>query len=196
MTDKKTKQDDLVGDITDMASKSSRKKSYKLWAVLLVVAIVALVAGCTPATNSGGSKKSSVDELIAKYEVDHGPGDPYQLVTFHYSKGYECLDCHDETFDATNMGTNEFCLDSCHSYNSIVKATNDYAGLYARGISTSFRGLDQGLNPHRSHMEGLQCSDCHTMHGTSIMECNECHYLPLPAGWTDVYDGVGSPKLK
>ena len=171
----------------------SRKKTYKVCAILLAVVMIALVALVTGCTASGGS---SVDKLIAQYSVDHGPGDPYQLVTSHYDKGYECLDCHDETFDSTNMGTNEFCLASCHSYDSIAKATNDYAGLHARGIATSFRGLDQGLNPHRSHMEGVQCSDCHKMHDTSTMECNDCHYLPLPEGWTDKWDGAGSPDLE
>ena len=198
MTDKKTQRSDAVGGAVCTASQTSRKKAYRLGITIFCVAVfVALIAiaGCTPQANSGGSSAGgSMDDFIKTYEADHGPGDPNQLVTFHYGQKNECLDCH-ETPDTTDMGSEATCLASCHTREKIIAATNDYGGLHARGISTSFRGLDQGLNPHRSHMEDMQCGDCHQMHGTSVMQCNECHYLPLPTGWTDVFDGEGSPGL-
>ncbi|MCL2889293.1 MAG: cytochrome c3 family protein [Eggerthellaceae bacterium] len=191
------------GDCCSCESASSHSagtagKSKRLQAIVLsIVAFVLFIAlaGCAPFANAtDATEASDLEEFIAMFEATHGPGDPHKLVSVHYAESLECTDCHFSP-DTTNMGNDSFCLESCHSREAIIAATNDYAGLFARGISTSFRGLDEGLNPHRSHMEGVQCGDCHKMHSTSMMDCNECHYLPLPEGWSDMWNGLGSPKL-
>ena len=197
MIDTKTKQSDATGDVASTITQAPRKKPFRLLIVISCIAIIAAlagIAGCQPQGNSGGSAGTSMNDFVKTYEADHGAGDSSHLVTAHDKLGYECLDCHEST-DTTNMGTRETCLASCHDEKKIIAATNDYAGLYARGISTGFKGLDEGLNPHRSHMEYMQCGDCHQMHQPSVMDCNECHYIPLPEGWTDVWNGVGSTKL-
>ncbi|MDR3053236.1 MAG: cytochrome c3 family protein, partial [Coriobacteriales bacterium] len=129
-------------------------------------------------------------------------------ISTHKKAGNACLDCHEASIGeqiheaqvwlagdfttplaASGIGTNEFCL-GCHELDKIVAATDNYSELPS-DVATEFGGLNRGLNPHRSHMEDIQCGDCHSMHGASVMQCNSCHYLPLPEGWTDVWGGAG-----
>lgn len=192
--------------------KKSHKKLYITLGVIVAVVVAAGIGGLN------WHKSPSFCAILchnpmAAYVEGYDSDDPKLLVTAHKDQGKECLDCHEATIGeqmheaqiwlagdfttplaASGIGTKEFCLD-CHDWDKVMAATDDYSGLYERGISTGFQGLTKGLNPHRSHMEDLDCGDCHSMHGPSVMQCNECHYIPLPDGWTDVWDGAGSPAL-
>ncbi|MDR0347312.1 MAG: cytochrome c3 family protein [Coriobacteriales bacterium] len=194
---------------------SVKKKPKRGFIILGVVTAVLIVAGVggviwhgTPEF-CGAICHNPMGSYVDGYKSD----DPTLLLTEHVKQGNECLDCHKATIgeqiqeaqvwlagdfkqpmEASGIGTREFCLE-CHDMDDIMEATDDYAGLYERGISIGFQGLAKGLNPHRSHMENLQCGDCHQMHRPSVMQCNECHYVPLPEGWTDMWDGKGSPRL-
>jgi hypothetical protein len=195
------------------AKRPSRKKAPKRALIItgIVVAVIAVIGvGGVIWHNSPGFCGTICHTPMKSYVEGFTSGDPNLLVTAHVKEGKECLDCHEATIgeqikeaqvwiagdfetplEPSGIGTREFCLD-CHDIQEIMAATDDYAGLYERGVSTGFQGLAKGLNPHRSHMENLQCGDCHQMHQESVMQCNECHYLPLPEGWSDVWDGKGT----
>ncbi|MDR3053380.1 MAG: cytochrome c3 family protein [Coriobacteriales bacterium] len=194
----------------------TKKKSHKkLFIVLGVIVAVIVAAGVGGLVwhNSPSFCGTLCHSPMATYVEGYESGDSNLLISTHKKAGNACLDCHEASIGeqiheaqvwlagdfttplaASGIGTKEFCLD-CHDWDKVMEATDDYSGLYERGISTGFQGLTKGLNPHRSHMEDVDCGDCHSMHGTSVMQCNECHYLPLPEGWTDVWGGAGSPKL-
>jgi len=164
--------------------------------IVAIMAIVVGIVGCAPqqaAQTSGDSEASSMEEFVAMFQADYGPGDPNQLVTLHAEQGYDCVDCH-ATPDTTSMNRESCFSSDCHDMQAIVAATDDYEGYAETGRSSSFGGeLYSGVNPHRSHMDELaDCSDCHSSHGQSVMSCNDCHYLTLPAGWTDKFDGKGA----
>ena len=60
----------------------------------------------------------------------------------------------------------------CHDWNDVVAATENWGG-------------QAGVNPHRSHQgEAIDCSNCHSVHGQSIMYCNTCHSWEVPEGWS------------
>lgn len=200
------------GSETPKAKKRPRKTLIIVGAFALAVAAVGV--GGIIWHNSPGFCGTICHTPMSSYVEGFTSGDPTLLVTTHVREGQECLDCHKATLgeqiaeaqvwvagdfatplEPSGIGTRDFCLE-CHDLKEIMEATDDYAGLYARGISVGFQGLARGLNPHRSHMEHLQCGDCHQMHQSSVMQCNECHYLPLPEGWTDTWDGRGTQLLE
>jgi hypothetical protein len=198
----------------EQGTSTKRKSRKKLFITLGIIAVMGVVlVGGVVWHNSPSFCSTLCHNPMATYVEGYDSGDPNLLLTTHKAQGNECLDCHETSIGeqlheaqvwlagdfttplaASGIGTKEFCL-SCHDWDKTMATTDDYAGLYARGISTGFQGLTKGLNPHRSHMEDVDCGDCHSMHGTSVMQCNECHYLPLPDGWTDVWGGAGSPSL-
>jgi hypothetical protein len=131
------------------------------------------------------------------------------LITAHRQEGYDCLDCHDASLgeqirEATSyvsgnytippapsgIGDSAFCLD-CHEFDEVITAGDDYTRIAASGRSSAYDSMNRGVNVHRSHEGNLECNSCHSMHGTSFMQCNNCHFLPLPEGWTDAYEGKG-----
>ena len=60
----------------------------------------------------------------------------------------------------------------CHDWDDVVAATENWGGQV-------------GVNPHRSHQgEAIDCSNCHSVHGQSIMYCNTCHSWEVPEGWS------------
>lgn len=59
----------------------------------------------------------------------------------------------------------------CHDFEEVVASTENWAG-------------EAGVNPHDSHQGvAIDCSNCHSVHGSSYMYCNTCHDYSLPSGW-------------
>jgi hypothetical protein len=101
-----------------------------------------------------------------------------------------CLDCHKPTItdQVTQgahwltgnyefplkqelLGTRNFCLSpGCHIEAEVIKATKDYGGAVP-------------YNQHDPRHGKLECYRCHSMHGQSVLMCNQCHNLKLPDGW-------------
>jgi hypothetical protein len=101
-----------------------------------------------------------------------------------------CLDCHKPTIKEQvtqgahwltgnydfplkqeRLGTRNFCLSAgCHVEADIIKATKDYGGAIS-------------YNQHDPRHGKLECYRCHSMHGPSVLMCNQCHNLKLPDGW-------------
>ena len=120
-----------------------------------------------------------------------------QLAVAHQQEGVTCLQCHEATLEAqVNEGTawvsgafetnadgslapqlitadKQQCVTAgCHDWNDVVAATENWGG-------------QAGVNPHRSHQgEAIDCSNCHSVHGQSIMYCNTCHSWEVPEGWS------------
>lgn len=137
------------------------------------------------------------------------------LAHAHYNADVTCLQCHpakldqqmeeaavwvrgDFKTDSQGMLVHnglsfsaEGCLnEGCHDYESIKASTEDYGG-------------EVGVNPHYSHQFygggeinaveymsdengfAMDCSLCHSSHGTSSLYCNTCHDFKVPEGWQD-----------
>jgi hypothetical protein len=190
-----------------------KKSIKKRYLVLICLALVVVVAGVGGLVwhNSPSFCGTLCHRPMASYVEGYESGDAALLITTHKDNQYTCLDCHEATIadqfeeaskyvtgDYTvplapsGIGTRGFCLD-CHEMEAIISATDDYSGVSAAGVAGAYNGLNNGVNPHQSHMGELQCDSCHSMHGESVLTCNECHFLPLPEGWTDAFDGAGIP---
>ena len=106
---------------------------------------------------------------------------------FHAGMGFDFAALAGEVTDdmtpaevaKATVGTREFCL-SCHDWDKIVDATS------LPGDVTVYN--KQGLyNVHDNHNGLVNCSDCHTVDGTSSLVCVTCHYMELPEGWEGFY---------
>ncbi len=71
------------------------------------------------------------------------------------------------------VANKEFCT-QCHDYEKVIAATENYWGE------------DEPANPHASHQGELDCSSCHSVHGTSALMCSSCHNFAVPEGWQTV----------
>lgn len=74
-----------------------------------------------------------------------------------------CSTCHKNEMTAPPKET---CL-SCHgSYDKIAERTAKLTP-----------------NPHFSHRGEEDCTNCHSLHGKSRLECNDCHSFNLNFKW-------------
>lgn len=73
---------------------------------------------------------------------------------------------------ARGVNSQQFCLNSdCHNmtYDDLAQATSNMT-----------------YNPHETHYDGLECSDCHKAHRASVYYCTKCHSDAadeMPEGW-------------
>jgi Nitrate/TMAO reductases, membrane-bound tetraheme cytochrome c subunit len=111
------------------------------------------------------------------------------LANKHAAAGVTCHQCHESNISIqaeegfkyitgdykTPMDTrkfqNEFCL-KCHTDFDSIKAKTNFADS----------------NPHDSHNGEMDCFQCHSMHQTSKVFCQQCHfnfkwYKDLPDYW-------------
>ncbi len=137
--------------------------------------------------------------------VCHSPMDAYVegyyedgtlLANAHQVEGVTCLQCHepkleDQVHEAVAWVTGDYETDEnglitrvgvradagmcatagCHDLDELVAATADWGG-------------EPGVNPHDSHQgRAIDCSNCHGVHGESVMYCNTCHDYQVPEGW-------------
>ncbi len=74
--------------------------------------------------------------------------------------------------EARGVNSQKFCLnESCHNmtYDDLAQATSNMT-----------------YNPHQTHYDGLECSDCHKAHRASVYYCTKCHAdaeSQMPSGW-------------
>lgn len=130
---------------------------------------------------------------MSQYVEGYQSGDKALLITQHANSEDKlvCLDCHEPTLgdqavqsyrwvtghyyfplDEQKFGTRSFCLSpDCHIESEIIEATKDY------------NDLAPPFNQHDPRHGKQQCYNCHTMHGQSVLTCNQCHNLKLPDGW-------------
>ncbi|AJC11771.1 hypothetical protein JI75_02925 [Berryella intestinalis] len=134
------------------------------------------------------------------------------IMAAHREANVSCLDCHPATLkeqvaEAVSWARGDFETDArgklaaegisfdykkcasggCHDFEAIAASTQDWGGR-------------KGVNPHFSHQYyggedsgevlsgsmgayAMDCSYCHSSHGTSQMWCNGCHDFKTPDGW-------------
>jgi hypothetical protein len=139
---------------------------------------------------------------MTNYVQGYNGGDETLMITPHAKakKTVRCLDCHKQglkdnvtvaaywltgnyefPLKRREIGTSAFCLTSgCHDEEKILKATKEKK--MAKAINTV--GDAGEYNQHDSRHGKLACFQCHSVHGKSVLQCNQCHKLKEPKGWT------------
>jgi hypothetical protein len=138
---------------------------------------------------------------MTSYVQGYNGGDSTLMITPHAKgkKAVRCLDCHKQTLKEEiteavywlagnyqyplkkhEFGTRAFCLTSgCHDEGEILKATKEKK--MSRAINTI--GDAAEYNQHDSRHGKQACYRCHSVHGKSVLLCNQCHKLQEPKGW-------------
>jgi hypothetical protein len=138
--------------------------------------------------------------MTSYVEGYHG-GDEALMITPH-AKGKDavrCLDCHRQTVRETateawhwatgnydyplkkrEFGTRAFCLTpGCHEEDKIMKASDGKKRIKAVNAIGDAVKYDQ----HDPRHGRQDCYHCHSVHGKSVLLCNQCHKLQAPKGW-------------
>ena len=183
----------------DAAPKRDGKRRWPI-----VVGVIAVVLVCAGAGFFAWHNQPSFCNAICHEPMDYyvegyyseAPQGHASLAAAHAQEGVTCLQCHEATIEAqVNEGTawisgayavngdgslqpqlitadkKQCVVAGCHEWEDVVAATQDWGGT-------------PGVNPHASHQgEAIDCSNCHSVHGTSVMYCNACHDYQVPAGW-------------
>ena len=138
---------------------------------------------------------------MTSYVQGYSSGDDALMITPHAKgkKSLRCLDCHKQTLKEEmteavhwitgnydyplkkrEFGTRAFCLASgCHDEGEILKATKDKK--MAKAANTI--GDSAEYNQHDPRHGKQACNRCHSVHGKSVLLCNQCHKLQAPKGW-------------
>ena len=88
--------------------------------------------------------------------------------------GRPLKDMHSQgQFDDLVSINKETCL-TCHNENSIIKATNDFAGKSELNIHQPSTNMPYG-----------DCYSCHQINQNPVLTCNAkgCHEFKVPSGW-------------
>lgn len=145
------------------------------------------------------------------YIEGYRSGDKTLMITQHATAkaDLKCLDCHEQTVrqEATELlhwvtgnyefplqkreiGTRQFCLASgCHDENKVINP-DDAAKIVQ---ASNPRGDSVHYNQHDPRHGKQECSRCHSMHGKSVLMCNQCHRLQLRNGWVSPQIGDVRP---
>lgn len=84
---------------------------------------------------------------------------------------FSLLATHSQTL--SGEVSTEMCL-SCHEYGELAEDSAD--NLLDEGGKTVF-------NPHAGHVD-FECVDCHNVTSDPVLQCDSCHYITAPDGWT------------
>lgn len=185
-------------DAGAVPSQPSSKKRRKKWPIAVgVCAAVLVVAGAgflvwhEQPSFCNAICHSPMDPYVEGYYEDAG------LNSYaHQVENVTCLQCHepkldeqiqeglhwvagdfevDETGMLKTVGVRSdaaMCAtEGCHNFDEVVAATENWGG-------------EEGVNPHESHQGyAIDCSNCHVVHGQSMMYCNTCHDYEVPEDW-------------
>ena len=75
----------------------------------------------------------------------------------HKENNIACVDCH-KTETPDSPADVSACIE-CHG------EIEDVAKLTA----------ELPINPHKSHLVDIDCTECHKIHEPSVLYCNKCH---------------------
>lgn len=181
---------------SDASRDEGSKPRHKTWmrlviAFAIIVALSGLVTGGVIWHQQPGfcsTCHTPMDSYVNDYRAD----DTTLMITRHASIDtvLRCLDCHESnlneqlregvhwvtgnyTFplEERKYGTRSFCLTpGCHVEADIIEATKEH--------NTSFT-----YSQHDPRHGKQECYSCHSMHGESVLTCNQCHKFELPDGW-------------
>ena len=67
--------------------------------------------------------------------------------------------------------------ENCHGEAAPAKAAAMKACIGCHGDFATVAALTKALpvNPHDSHMDDPECTDCHTQHKPPVVKCMSCH---------------------
>jgi hypothetical protein len=173
-----------------------KKSRHNKWFILVAAGIVMVVMAGLVTGGVVWHQKPSFCAMchtpMKNYVEGYGSGDKTLMITMHATgkTPLSCLDCHKPTIQEQvteashwiegnysfplkqrTFGTRSFCLSpDCHVEADIIKATKDYGGAIS-------------YNQHDPRHGKLECYRCHSMHGKSVLMCDQCHKLKLPDGW-------------
>ena len=80
-----------------------------------------------------------------------------EMKDIHGKLGLSCKDCHGDK-NPPQAPDRETCLKCHQSYKAVAERT-----------------AKLNPNPHASHDGDVQCTQCHSTHGTPRLYCNGCH---------------------
>jgi len=194
--------------MADVSTEKGKKSPRRMWLTLGAVGVVLVVLVALVAGGLVWHQKPSFCAVchtpMKSYVEGYKGGDKTLMITQH-STGktvLSCLDCHEPTIkqQATEafhwvtgnyefplkpraFGTRLSCMASgCHDEAKIIEATKDYGGAAP-------------YNQHEPRHGKQECYRCHSMHGKSVLMCNQCHNLKLPKGWVSpAMNGVVTAK--
>lgn len=132
--------------------------------IALCAALCLGIAGCATPEASGDASGDGGAALADTSNAAEG-----SVIAYHEALGQDV-----STF--TEVST-EVCASACHggSWDAIVESTD-----------AMWPGIGQitEANPHDAHASGgYTCESCHSLEGTSIVQCNGCHNFEAPANW-------------
>lgn len=80
----------------------------------------------------------------------------------HFRNGVSCASCHGASLPVKgDTVANDKCL-ACHvSYEALAEKTKPKGA--------------HGANPHKSHLDKIDCTVCHFGHQKSVVYCKDCH---------------------
>lgn len=140
-----------------------KKKIVLGMAFVACLALGLCVAGCSSDGSSGASGSSAMSGEAAEGS----------LIAYHEGLGQD--------FSGVSEVSVSSCASeaACHdgSWDAVVEETD-----------ALWEGVGQipDANPHHSHAtNGFECSDCHSLAGTSVNQCNGCHNFETPDGWDE-----------
>lgn len=183
---------------TAAAASPAAKKRRRRWPIAVGVVVAVLVV-------AGAGFMVWHEQPSFCNAICHTPMDPYVEGYYnddslsaqaHQVAGVTCLQCHEAKLDEqikeglswvsgdfevdergmlTTVGVRsdeKMCASNgCHDFDEVVAATQNWGG-------------EEGVNPHESHQgRAIDCSNCHGVHGESVMYCNTCHEYEVPEGW-------------
>nr|WP_321450836.1 cytochrome c3 family protein [uncultured Carboxylicivirga sp.] len=184
--------------LKDITRKIHSKMNHRRWMFFMVtLGVVIVMSGLV----TGGviwheqpGFCTSCHTPMSNYVDNYFAGDTSLLITQHAkcdTLQIKCLDCHESVWseqaregvhwvtgnytfplEKRAFGTRSFCLTvGCHVEAEIIDATQHHENsLFA-------------YNQHDPRHGKLQCYSCHSMHGQSVLSCNQCHEFDLPDGW-------------
>lgn len=127
-------------------------------AVFVLCAVFGLMA-CSPSTGATGDGEGSA------VECSEG-----SVIAYHEALGQDT-----SVFTEVSWST---CATEAVCHGSMDEVIEETEAMFA-GI-----GQIPAANPHLAHASNaFECSDCHSLTGTSVLMCNECHNFELPSDW-------------
>jgi len=174
------------------------KSNHRIWIIFIMsFAAIAAISGMV----AGGVIWHQQPRFCAmchtpmnNYVQNYSCGDTTLLITKHASGDtlkLKCVDCHESIIseqaregthwvtgnytyplEKRKFGTRSFCMSTgCHVESKIIEATKNHKNtLFA-------------YNQHDPRHGKQECYNCHSMHGKSVLTCNQCHKYELPKGW-------------
>ncbi len=153
-----------------MKKRFDKRHLILLFTAVLVVSLFAIVA-CSPSGDEAegdGAEAASSNEMTQIVSADEA--DPSSLIA---------VPTHPEgTFTEDNVQSEAVCS-TCHTQEDLV--ANGEGLLVDPDAGTV-------ANPHSNH-QYLECYDCHSVGGQSVLYCNSCHEFALPEGWANPEEG-------